>query len=113
MSLFTTDERQPPSLRNVPPAPITDEDRFQENLIALHAVEVELADSWREVHGYLQTHKDGRSGFLRGELFCRVNALTYDPELQKLESSLAEVSRRRNQLYAQHAAFKTATGRTR
>jgi hypothetical protein len=111
VTLFATTER--PSIAHIPAPPESDEARYEINIIALHQIERELADSWRMVHGHLEKHKDGRSGFLRGELFCRVNAMQHDPELQSLEKNLAEVSRRRTFLYQQHAEMKRATGRTR
>jgi hypothetical protein len=110
VGLFTTGR---PSIAHVPPAPETDEDRYQKNLIALHAIEKEMADSWHAVSAHLEKFKDGRAGWLGGELYTRVNAMQYDPILQSLESKLAEVTRRRTLLYAEHSKLKIATGKTR
>jgi hypothetical protein len=99
-----------PSLTNVPPIPDTPLSLYQKNLIELHKIEPELTDAWRAREAHCQKFKDGRAGWLGGELFARVNAMEYDPVLQALESNLAEVSRRRAALLSEHARLKTLAG---
>jgi hypothetical protein len=102
-----------PSLKNVPPIPDTPLSLYQNNLIELHKIEPELAGAWRAREAHCQKFKDGRAGWLGGELFARVNAMEYDPVLRALESTLGEVSRRRAELYAEHARLKLAAGLTK
>gem|GEM_PF-3884970 len=113
MSLFTTPANSTPSIRNVPPAPETPLDRYNANLKQLHAIEIEFAEAFRAVAAHCAAHKDGRAGFVGGELYARVNAMQHDPVLQSLESKLREVSRRRAALLQQHAILKLAAGLTK
>jgi hypothetical protein len=111
VSLFNTPANGGvPSLRDIPPIPDTPSSLYQKNLIELHKIETEFTDAWRAVDAHRYKFKDGRAGWLGGELFARVNAMQYDPVLQSLESALGEVSRQRTQLYAEHNRLKFAAG---
>jgi hypothetical protein len=103
-----------PSLRNVPPAPESDLDRYEENRIALHAVEAELgAAVFALRQWYAQHGPDKRVAVVDREVFCRVGALTATPHLSLLESNYRKVLQRRAQLLSEHARLKLAAGLTK
>ena len=112
VSLFTNSANSTPSIRNVPPVPETDLDRYHENLKQFRAVERELSDCIFSLRRWYQAHGgvDGRVLISDGELFCKLGALNGEPTLRALESQYNAILRKRSQLLARHAELKTAAG---
>ena len=112
MSLFTTPAKQTPSIRNVPPAPQTDLDKYNENLKEFRACETELADAIFHLRAWYAQHGgvDGRVSIIGGEVFCRMAANHGKEQLAALESEYNRILRKRSQLLARHAELKAAAG---
>jgi hypothetical protein len=112
VSLFTTPANSTPSIRNVPPAPETLLDRYNENLKEFHACEAELADAISNLRQYFATHgrHDKRVAIVDGEVFCKLGALSGEPQLAALESKYNAILRKRSTLLAKHAELSKLAG---
>ena len=111
VTLFATTDRAP-SLRDVPAAPRTLQDDFQDNLIAVHQVEHELGDAIFRIEQFChQRPQRSRLHFQNGQAFVRLNALRdMDPRLAALEKERDQILANRAMLLAQHAALKFKLG---
>jgi hypothetical protein len=113
VSLFTSTHGIP-SLRNVPPAPQSDLDRYEENRIELHKVEAELGEAIARLRSWYAQHgPDKRVAVVDREVFCRVGALTATPQLSLLESNYRKVLQKRAALLSRHAELAKLAGKSK
>jgi hypothetical protein len=93
--------------------PETNQQRYDENLKELHAVEVELVDAAQACARYNATHKDLRLALIDKNVVSQLDAMRADPVLHELEHRRDDTLQRRNKILEEHARLKMALGLTR
>lgn len=91
-----------------PPPAVTDQDRLDLATAELREASADLARAGKNVAAYLETHHDGRTSVVNGEMYHLVGAMNVDPELQRLESVRDRAMRHHHQSLAKWAQAKEA-----
>jgi hypothetical protein len=89
----------------------TPEQRLAEVEREYRSAERALTDACREVAAHNARCKDLRVARLGGDVCVLVNAMTRDPELQRLEAARASAQRRRDDLLGQRASLLKSLGK--